>query len=185
MAHTPLPKTIYIAYGLCEGRLVARNFINTAQKRGYVLVRKPNNATYIIGHSAGCYTLRLIKNRRVLLVGIPTLSKNTKSVLSQVLRKLRGELQDLGARKFLIKNISNIPYVLHIPRNAALRSQVLKRALPATNITFIRNRDDPFTGDILQGENRRKDRFISMPGGHDDLWINPDSYLDILESLYG
>ena len=185
MNNTPSPKKIYLAFGLGEGRIVARKFEYAATQRGFELTSNHNEADVVIGHSAGCYTLaHLLNTKTIILIGPPTQISTTRDLMRAVSRKLRREYQELSLREFLAKNALNALYLVNVPRAFHLRKFTLKRRLPEQTMTLIRNQHDDFTDKLIQLHQSDGIRYLSMPGGHDDLWQNPSRYLDILERTH-
>lgn len=179
-------KNIFIHYGFAEGRLVARNFINAASKNNYGIVSDHEKADIVIAHSAGCYDLpNNLNSKMIILIGPPTLSVDTRTVLTQILKKLAYEYKQIGLTGFFIKNLPNVLYALNLPRNLRLRTKTLARNIPSKNVIIIRNQLDPFNDPHLLQHNAIDINKISLPGSHDDIWLNPEPYLDIIESIYG
>ena len=55
--------------------------------------------------------------------------------------------------------------------------------LTATATVVIRNRDDTFcTPDLQALPFKEKISFLELPGQHDDCWINPKPYADVVQS---
>lgn len=182
---TDSDKKIYLSLGLAEGGLVSRKFKKAAHARGFTFTKQKTEADYAIGHSAGCYNLNDTGTAKiVILIGPPTLSVNSKTVIKQINQKLLYEYRELGLLVFCKKNLPNLLYILNIPRNIRLRKIVLKRQLPTRPVFFIRNQRDPFNTTRLEHHNESQHTYISLPGGHDDIWIRPNPYLDILESIH-
>ena len=95
--------------------------------------------------------------------------------------------QERTLREWFRKTAANALYIGNLPRNILMlyawkiRGAIWK--LPAANTIAIRNHDDTFcTPELSILPFAEKIRTVELPGQHDDLWINPGPYVDIVQS---
>ena len=176
-------KTVAFSYGLFEGPALSRAFRKRLKERGFTATKSLQNAEYIISHSGGVYFLpQTMKAKKILLIG-PPLWPNKKMSRS-IKEKLISDGLDSATAQKLMKNTR---YALtNIRRSLSMRSMHQRNAQYNfdTEVVLIRNSDDTFLHHESATElaRDRKWTFIHFDGGHDDLWIEVDRYIDLLET---
>jgi len=181
---TDSAKKIYISYGLLEGPLISKYFREVALKHGYSVVKNFEETDVIIGHSAGCYNIPKSKNiKLILLVGPPTLTHNTYTLASQITKKLKYELKQNGLKHTAKKNLKNLYYIFGVKKMILLRRKTLERKIPINNTVLVRNKHDVFNNYQTYIDSISSHTVLSLPGDHDDIWINPETYLQLLNQL--
>lgn len=178
---------IGISYGFAEGHMQGKQLIKLLRQNGLSVTRKLTEADAIIAHSGGCYLLPEVgKAKVVMLIGFPYWTdKHPKQGLKE---KLALEIKD---RYWLKKTFFNSIYFVAWPRRwyrmwHAFQGANLPKATSFSSVISIRNENDPFMhpveSEVLAQE--RGWKVHKLAGGHDDLWHNPEQYVDILlESL--
>lgn len=64
------------------------------------------------------------------------------------------------------------------------------KTLPVTSaqkVIVIVNKNDPWSRDITPETiaKNKKYIFLNLPGTHDDIWMHPARYADVLQCIYG
>lgn len=183
-------KTVAIIYGWAEGPWQGGKFKKQLEQSGFRLSSDPRSADVIIGHSAGCYFLpEAVGARLIILIGLPFWPR--KLLIISLLQKLWWEIhhhrRNSDLTWWLHKTIHNIWYTLTKP---SLTPKALiahrRRNLPSVSegrkIILIRNDADTFCHPDIQNslEAARKYHPVELAGGHDDCWMNPKPYIDLL-----
>ncbi len=115
-----------------------------------------------------------------------------KSIRKSLVEKIQYEFNKPDHLSRLVrKTILNTTYLLtkpkhHIKMWRKFRDGIPKHLVSSSDILLIRNKSDSF----LDPQYATKLAFsntwstVSLPGSHDDLWINPEVYVDILKAKY-
>ena len=64
-----------------------------------------------------------------------------------------------------------------------LRRKTLERKIPINNTVLVRNKHDVFNNYQTYIDSISSHTVLSLPGDHDDIWINPESYLKLINQL--
>ncbi len=168
-------KTFAIQYGFAEGPKIAQKFITDLTHDGWELT-SVETADIIIAHSGGSRVIPEINSAEsIVLVNISPWPE--VSLLGALTRKLTSER--FSASKVLWNfwyGISNIPYAFSMKRNYSLP--------PANKTIIIRNIKDTYMPKKRLTElSAAGYEIIELPGTHDDIWENPTSYINIIDSL--
>lgn len=172
-----------ISYGFAEGPAQAKKLIRLLKENGFNTTKRLERADIIIAHSGGCYLLpEKGKAEVVMLVGFPFWTdKNPRKGLAE---KLAQEIKDLS---WLRKTFFNTIYFFAWPQRwYHMYKAWQKVTLPQTSnygsIISVRNEHDPFMHPIESEAlaTERGWKLHKLSGGHDDLWTNPQPYVDIL-----
>lgn len=193
MPHTPpsnTAKTIAIIHGAFEGPAISRRLTDALHQAGFVIVQDPAAADIIFAHSGGCYLVPP-KNQAKLVVlaglpywpGRPWVIATAKKLLQDA--QLRRD-QHNQSYNWLRKELLHARYTSHV--GAHLRMWFKQNIRNDWNgdqpQVIIRNQHDAYCRpDITELPFRGPRTFISFPGGHDDCWDNPKSYVRLLQSL--
>ncbi|MEK7561821.1 MAG: hypothetical protein AAB541_03075 [Patescibacteria group bacterium] len=182
-------KTVAIVHGWAEGAWQSRRFIKALQENGFKYTKNPHEADIVIGHSAGCYFVpRDIDAKLIVLIGLPYWPK--KPLIISLAQKLAGEIKHhhkSNDLKWWWKKMAyNILYIFtrHTWRLTLLRKKELSlpRSTIGRKIILVHNLSDPFfhpqSGQALA--NRLRYKYYGLSGAHDDCWINPKPYIDLL-----
>jgi hypothetical protein len=176
--------TYAICYGFLESGPHGRRLRRRLGEQGYKKAG-PAAADIIIAHSAGCWLIpKSAKPRLVIYAGMPLQMANPRRAWLQAnLASLRrGNIKrNLKTRA---KNTASI--VRHPLRNLDIfRHPKIGRpaVFPDAQTVFIANRYDPWPRTDLLDEFAATQpwSFISLPGGHDDVWEHSDRYAAIIK----
>ena len=168
---------------------MGKKFKQACIAAGFDYVKDPRNADIIVAHSGGCFLLPDdLEGKLIFQIGLPYWPG--KPWLVATWQKVRLELQVYRGRKqlrsWVIKWLQHIRYAFNVP---AFWRMVRNRDTdkPWNNAyrqVIVRNRDDAYSSPSLLDIIFRGPRvFISLPGGHDDIWQNPKPYVDLLQLL--
>lgn len=183
-------KKVAIIYGWAEGPWQSRQFAQAAARRGLTMTTDLSRADIIFAHSSGCYLVPEDVNARlVMLVGLPYWPGQI--LPSGILRKLISELEHHRRTNGLIwwlnKITHNTWYILTRPQATywGLTRHKEKNLPDGRNRTvlLVRPSDDtmhhPETADLLTKAESYES--VEIPGAHDDCWLYPEPYLDLIE----
>ena len=179
---------VAIIYGWSEGPWQGKGLRQALIAASYEIINNPQEADIIIAHSGGCYMLpEKSRANLVLLVGLPYWPG--RHPLESLKYKLREESKDWW---WVRKTFFNTYYFFRHPLRWIKMWRAWKRFIfpPPTesmNIIVIRNELDhfmhPVKGALLATE--RGWHLDKVSGHHDDLWINPESYVKKVKEAYG
>ncbi len=182
-------KTVAIIYGWAEGRWQSKRFVKTLIKNGFEITDNIQKANVIFAHSSGCYLVPVgTKAELIVLVGLPFWPG--RSLASSIVRKLVMEIKYHRRHKgfgwWLNKMSHNSWYIITRPQATyygITRHKVGN--LPSgqnTKVLLVRPSDDtthhPEATKKLEPAKNYK--YIELPGAHDDCWMEPKPYVDLL-----
>jgi hypothetical protein len=182
-------QTICILYGLNEGPGLAKNFLRACRDAGLTATQDPAKADIIFAHSGGCLLVPPINRAKMIVqVGVPYWPGRPWIVCTAIKmwREMQTYKQQSTLARWLRKTWWNLCYTANLRRHL----RMMRNLSPSSpwNSTqhqyIIRNQDDAYCHpDIARRIAFRGPRtFISLPGGHDDCWLNPKPYVDLLQS---
>lgn len=183
------PTTVAIIHGWAEGKRLSKRFADILTKRGFKVVNDPAVADVVFAHSLGCYLLPPdSKARRVLLVGVPLVP--TERLPVALVRKLAKEARHHRAHDELGWWYKKLAYGFwcavtkphHIYYLFSKRNSTYLPNADDRRVLVVRPTDDPFmpaeTNHLLE---KRGYRRVELEGMHDDCWLDPEMYADLLE----
>jgi len=162
-------------------------------QHGFTTVANPRDADVVIAHSGGCYHVTLgLRPEQLLILIAPTywpgrsLMLRSQSMSLQMLRAIRRGNEPIHQ---INKNIHNIFFLFwHASKNLAMvhhaRQYNLEQELQHPNTILIRNQNDPWLTPNFRDLKRfnKNLRLVELPGDHDDVWLHPEPYIDLIES---
>jgi hypothetical protein len=174
---------VYISYGWPEGRWHSKQLVEALKKQGCKVVSSPEDAAVIIAHSAGCYMLpQVLTARVILLIGLPNWPD--KPLVKCMLEKLSLESKD---KQWFQKTFWHVTYAISQPIRSyrAFRTH-RKKYLPnysENQVILVHNQQDTYMNVAVSKQlaKQRKWFLRNLEGQHDDLWQNPQSYIDIIK----
>lgn len=174
---------VYIAYGWPEGKWHGKHFRESLRKAGYQNTNSLKQADIIVAHSAGCYMLPdSLTAKLILLIGIPNWPG--RSLFKCTSEKVILEKKNLY---WFQKTLFHILYGVSQPRRLfnAYRNHRKKYILAnnAIRVLAIRNKHDTYM-DASTNRKLSVERgwvYKDLEGQHDDLWQNPQPYLDLIK----
>ncbi len=182
--------TVAIIHGWAEGEWQSRQFRQQLHEAGYQLSNDVRQADVIFAHSSGCYLVPVeAKAKVIILVGIPYWPK--RWLLTSVITKFINEVTIYRQKRrldwWINKTIHNVWYIVTRPQ--ASLDVITKHNL--TNlpegsrhkVLVVRPTGDTFTHpDIKQLLSSHAFSFITIPGTHDDCWLEPLEYIQLIQS---
>lgn len=184
-----MPKKVAIIYGWGEGAWESKEFRKLLELRGFTIVDKTHQADIIFAHSLGCYLVpNDVTKKEIFLVGLPYWPG--RGSFKSVLIKLYGEIkyhrrnQDLGW--WLAKILHNGWYILTRPSASyygLTRRKISNLPNSSKNkVLIVRPGYDTFCHpNIMKVLPKNKvDKFIEIGGAHDDCWVKPSPYVDLI-----
>lgn len=155
-----------------------------AREKGYSITKNMELADALIAHSGGCFLLPSEgKAKQVLLIDPPFWPG--RHPLRGLIPKIRREQKNF---EWMIRSLYDFGYfMLKIPHwfrmDRAIRRGEIKHPHDA-RVVLVRNKEDDFTHptEVIDYAIRRCWTLCSMVGQHDDLWIGPAKYLDLLDN---
>jgi hypothetical protein len=183
--------TLAVIYGWAEGPWHAKRLIQ-ATESSFRITQDTEQADIILAHSVGCYLIPKQANAKVvLLIGVPYWPG--KPLIFRIWQKLVSDLKahhNEGEVQFWIaKTVHNVWYVCRfLPRSISMmRAQIRHNFYSGSGrVVALRNQDDPFCDPISIERIARKQgwKYLSTSGIHDECWLKPDTYLQLLKDTY-
>jgi hypothetical protein len=183
---------VFLVYGFSEGVWHGRKFRRVLKRRGHTIAPDTLKADYIIAHSGGCYTVPPLRDEQTLILVNPTywpgraVPIRAGNMVKQMIISMRP-----GNRPIFhfYKNLRNVGYLIRhhkANRFIAWRSASfnLEQEIAHKRTLLIRNHNDPWlTPDLerLQLANPHL-QIAKLPGDHDDLWLHPEPYINLMEA---
>jgi hypothetical protein len=178
---------VFIFYGIFESRWHGKKLKASLRKSGYTIAESVHEADIIIAHSGGCLLIPSdAKAKLIILIGLPHWPG--KSLIKSTREKIRVEPKSAHSRKKLYFNV----YYMITQQSYRRR---LKQAWKANNIpgssndstkiVLIRNQQDVYLHSD-EGKKLASDKgwlFKTLPGHHDDLWLNPEPYVELIKEF--
>lgn len=182
-------KTVAILHGWSEGPWHTKKLIHELEKLEFKLTKDIENADVIIAHSIGTLMLpEKVVAELVVLVGVPFWSG--KSVLKSFTENLKLEkAKDHGRKWWVIRSLwatlyalKRAPYTYKALRKRARAEFKLPKVPGKNKIIVVRNRLDTFSSPKIQDllPQNKKIHFIELPGGHEDWWLSPQKYINLI-----
>jgi hypothetical protein len=183
-------KTVAIVPGWSEGPWQSRKFRQLLKGSGFKVTKNVRDADIILAHSAGCFWIPInIRAALILLVG-PNYWPGRSYFMAAVLNTVGG-LKHHRANGSVIwwatKLLHNTWYILSRPLTTLrLFKHVTEENLPfdgARKILLIRNQRDSFCHPDIQEllPKTKGYKFLEFEGDHEDCWLNPQPYVDLIQ----
>ncbi len=182
-------KTVCILYGGAEGKRTGSHMQRAIVNAGYTLSSDPSSADAIIAHSGGCYLIpKDLRAEKIILIGIPYWPG--KSIARGTVQKTRHDAKHSFRARYrrwwTYKTAWNSLYIFQLHRAFnMLRGRAAGNIwrLPAQKTIVIRNEEDTFCmPDLQQLPFMKQPVLLTWSGGHDDCWIHPQKYVELLQS---
>jgi hypothetical protein len=185
--------TLAIIYGLNEGPAHAKVLRRHAEARGLRIISDPREADIVIAHSGGCYFMPEAAKAHTVLAANPVCGPVHHVPLmlgKKVIQDFRICLQNGQLVAWLHKTCWNSVYGLTRTRRNSRMIQLAhtySRSLPVVTdrqVIVVHNQSDPWAAYLPREAimERPQYRYLSVAGSHDDLWLHPEIYLDIVQS---
>jgi len=187
-------QTVAIIYGFTEGQWHGKRLRRLLKRQGYHLTANPAQADIVIAHSGGCFDVPQLQDHTLLLLIDPPywpereLYTRAHHMTLQLLRAVRPGNQPLH---HLNKTLHNCWYLIRharTNRRMVYRSKTydLEREITHGRTILVRNANDPWLTphlDSLRKLNAHLD-IKRLPGDHDDCWLHPEVYLNLVQAYH-
>ena len=182
-------KNVAFLYGWSEGKWHTKEFAKQLKRNRFKISDNTETADVIIAHSLGCYLLpKEPKAKLIMLIGLPywpgrpvlkSMQMNLKHEASMKHSMIWWLRRSAWATFYVLKKMRTNYKTLKRRAKGDLRLPALSTA---SQPIMIRNQLDPFTHPKIQEllPATKKYKLIELPGGHEDWWINPKPYIDLL-----
>jgi hypothetical protein len=151
------------------------------------IARDPEQADIIIAHSAGCYMLpETTRAHLILLIGLPLWSN--KSLLLRTREKIKGEPKNSWWYRKMSHNIYSL--FSHPLLWLRMKRAYDRRTFPSYEqdpvILLLHNSNDTYMNAVESQQLALQKGWIfqDIEGLHDDLWVNPKKYLDLINEYF-
>jgi hypothetical protein len=178
-----MSQTICILYGLNEGPGLAKKFQRACRAAGLNVIQDPAQADIIFAHSGGCLLVPPTNRaKKIVQVGVPYWPGRPRivSITIKVWREMQTYRERGILAQWLRKSGWNLCYTVNVRRHW----RMLCNLSPSKHQYIVRNQDDsschPDIANMIVFRGPRT--FISLPGGHDDCWLHPKPYIDLIQS---
>lgn len=178
---------IYIIYGFAEGPGLAWELA----KHKVTLVNSIEDADVVMTHSGGCFLLPAELPGKTVAILNPVCGP-AERLLIVLGKKIWWDFAYYVRKKqfgaWLRKSSWNLWYMAtRVPRNLGIarKARYFENKLPsvrAKRVLVINNALDPWATAVPQSEiTKHRYTYATLPGPHDDIWLEPKKYLDILQ----
>jgi hypothetical protein len=185
-------QTVCMIYGFGEDDWNGRAFVAALRKAGYKVIKDAAKADIVIAHSAGVFYLPDTgREQLTVLIGPPFWPGRSMFVcfLIKAWRDFWYHRSHGLTRVWFRKTLHNTLYILGGLRKAIAIARYAHRqnfylALQQKRVLIIRNEHDAFlTPDADKILSKHADfKFRTVPDEHDDCWLHPERYIDLLQS---
>lgn len=185
-------QSVAILYGFGEGRWNGRKLRAALLAANFNVVDSPHDADIIIAHSGGMYALPEVVSNKIVFLIAPSCGQSGKTWLQTQSKKvwldMRSFIKEGTFIAWLQKSCWNVLYLLqsipNLPRLWRIhhQHQACLPIITAKTIAVVVFKNDPWSGYLRNEERARHSRytFITMDAAHDDIWLNPDRYVELV-----
>ena len=177
-----MKKTVAIIYGWSEGPRHGKKLVRALSREGFEVIKNLHKADVILAHSGGCFLVPAQHKASVtFLVGLPHWPN--RHPLKSVLEKIKKENP---SRELARRTLLNTYYYFAKPlaRSRMKKAWKLNKMPPASDaVILVRNSNDAFLHpeqSKLLAQNFGWEH-VELPGGHDDIWQNPEPYIGLIK----
>lgn len=183
--------TVAIIHGWAEGEWQSRQFRQQLIDNGFSVSSDIKSADIIFAHSSGCFLVPPeVKAKTIILVGPPYWPHRhlATSVLTKLFKEVTVHRHTQPFSWWLNKLAHNLWYIIANPQ-ASLRvitdHKLTNLPSPSRHqVILIRPADDTFTHPNIQKLLADQNyTFITLPGAHDDCWLDSQTYIDLIKNL--
>ncbi|MFO0882295.1 MAG: hypothetical protein U0491_02495 [Candidatus Saccharimonadales bacterium] len=161
-------KSYAIIYGFAEGPYQARMFAAVAKEYG-LKQTKVSQAEIIFAHSGGCFLIPTDSNAIIVHVN-PTIWPQ-RSIVSSLIRRFPPKKVSLISGLFRLYYALDVTHAIRMVKARAMR-------LNGSKCLIVRNSQDTYLSyEVFISFGQQK---IEFDGGHDDIWQNPEKYIQLV-----
>lgn len=183
MSQEPRVKKVAIVYGWAEGPAIGKKLASKLTEAGFDIAKNPKEADIIIAHSGGYLLLPPnLRARLAVLIDPPICSE-----VDMRARQKKLLIQTCLRPKYWKIRVLNLLYIF-LRKN---HQNNLRKLYPdysfsdKENFVIVRNSNDQFLSakEATTLSAQLNARLVELPGDHEDVWINPSPYVNLLKSL--
>ena len=182
-------RTVAIVHGWAEGEWQSQIFRRLLENSNFHYIRDVERADIIVAHSSGCFLVPTNVNAQlIILVGPPYWPGRllAVSVILKLFKEITHHRKNQQLSWWANKLIHNIWYIFSQPQDTynAMTKHKLQN-LPdgrRHHVVMVRPDDDTFTHphiDQVVGDPNYA--YVSVPGSHDECWIDPQAYVELIK----
>jgi len=183
-------KSVAVVEGWAGGPKLSGLFTKALQNNNFQLVKDIRSADIIFAHSTGCYLLPRYNQAKLLLLVDPPYWPG-RSIAGRWLDLMKTDWSLLksgaGANSFISKKLWELYYIFAKPSFSwsVLKNQSHLDFLEKhrdKKIILLRNQTDQFCSPKIADElkNYKNVNYLEFPGDHENYYINPQPYIDLL-----
>lgn len=183
--------SVAILYGFGEGKWHGRELEAALRSAGFAITEAAEKADIIIAHSGGMYVLPKNLTGKIVFLVAPSCGQPERSLLRTQGKKVWLDmtyfLRAGMGMKWLQKSLWNAAHLIgQIPKLRQLWQihHSHQAGLPtiATTTIVIEYKNDPWSGYISAEEKAKHPSytFITMDAPHDDIWLHPAVYVQLM-----
>jgi len=186
-----MPRTVALIYGFGEGPWHGKQFTKRLTSADFTVVTDTAAADIVIAHSAGVFYVPELHRHQVVMLINPSYWPGKHTPI-QMAQKIGLDIIYNGLRHplyLLQKTAHNIFYICRdFPRTREIirrsKNFELAKAVTHHKTIVVRNHADTWLTPNLQKLQTAFPtlRIHHVPGEHDDCWLHPDRYVDLLQS---
>jgi len=176
----------YIAYGIMEGHMHGIKMRDELRARGFDMTNSVKEAAVVIAHSGGHLLLPKLDEATKLLLIDPS-GHTGRTVVGNILRHIIFDIRHvLFSREWLFylrKTALNLYYFLTQFRKTRAMYRSYRRSdkpglYTRKNTIVVQGSDESW----LHKADLEGARVFYVPASHDDCWLHPGPYLDLLDA---
>jgi|GEM_PF-2183053 len=180
----------FLAAGWAENRWKTHQLLDGLEEAGGIAVNDIHSAAVIIAHSAGGHVIPSIIKAKLIVLIAPSFVVDQPymiSVLEEYVMDTIYYFRRFLIYPWLLKNIYYLFFgIFHPVRTFQIYKKVRQPLaideLKNYRVLLIRNKNDFFCSPkISQLTQKYKNiNFVELPGRHDNCWIDPQPYVDLI-----
>jgi len=181
-------------YGFAEGPWQGKRFCAELTRQGFKTTEDPTKADIVIAHSGGCFMLPEPNGHQLTVLMNPPYWPGKPLTLSAV-QSLWWNAETFakeGAFGFWLKKVCwNTWYIFRYPTKSRwiirhAHKRELHQAINQRRTLIIRSNQDnwlaPNASNVIA--EHADFTYRELPGIHDDCWLHPAPYIEVLKSVY-
>ncbi len=183
---------ICIIPGVNEGRHHTKIFVRALRERGLKPTKKVAEAEIIVAHSGGCYIIPKNHGAKMVVLIDPPCDYQAawiRMMHDKVRRDYHAHRAQGRTSYFFYKTLWNLWYGFARVRHNTKMARKLRTfatnlpPIKAGKVVIVANQHDPWSHNISQAniDKNRQYTFLSMAGTHDDIWMHPARYADVVQ----
>ncbi|HZP55193.1 MAG TPA: hypothetical protein VFB03_00255 [Candidatus Saccharimonadales bacterium] len=182
--------TYHLVVGWAENRWKTHQFLKGLEKAGGLQIDNPRKADLIITHSAGGHINPNDINPKLIAIVAPCYLPEQSFLVATAKEWVMDCIYYFRHFLFISWLKKNLYYLFfglaHPRRTYSIYKQVIVpldlSSLKRFKVTLIRNHNDFFCSEQILNISKQYSNisFYELPGRHDDLWVNPQPYINLI-----